>query len=51
MDQKDSKNKESKPEHRLADVLSGEGFSIAIVGADVTIEELDALLPQKKNNK
>ncbi len=48
MDQKDRKNKEQPPEHVVAGMLSDEGFSIAIVGADVTLEELDAILPQKK---
>lgn len=48
MDHHDSNNKEKKPERVLADILSGEGFSIAVVSPDVTLEELDELLPQRK---
>ncbi len=40
-----------EPTDSLAHLLQQEGFSIAVVSADVTYEDLEALLPaQKKGN-
>lgn len=35
-------------EHTVAKLLSQEGFSVAVVRADVTLEELEEILPTKK---
>lgn len=34
------------PEHTLASLLEGEGFSVAVVAPDVTLEELEEIFPQ-----